>query len=408
MGVDELRLNPGNDFWSRVAALGGKLEGAWKTGGHPEFIELAAATLQELVKIPARDLWQAILATQEFAPQQDPLSFFGEPPITLYGAKGFAIEAYFWLAPHISIHDHDFSGAFAVLQGTSLHVEYDFVAQAGRDDVQIGKMALRKAELLEAGDIRPILRGRTFIHQVAHLSRPSVSLAIRTTRSVEENARVRCYLPPGLSAPAPRELSVSGKKKLALMRLLCASPDPGTLRAGAQTLVKNASASEALWLLVTLFEQTGDRTLAAGIARQEPAVCGNFLEAFDLSCAWSRDVSVRWRDLHAEPHRLAACLSAFVRDPKICREIVRSYTSRRGGTVATWLNEMAALGLADFELNDSSKVILEGLTADVEPDVIARRLMGEFDGLALPEALADIQRCRDELEKFALIRPYLG
>lgn len=116
--------------------------------------------------------------------QRDREQKFGEPPITVYRGDRFDIEIYYWLDGTTSIHEHGFCGAFAVLDGSSIHSRYGFnEKEVFNSRLAIGDLNLIECELLKSGDVRPIIAGEELIHALFHLERPSVSVVIRTTAS---------------------------------------------------------------------------------------------------------------------------------------------------------------------------------------------------------------------------------
>lgn len=124
----------------------------------------------------------ALQQTQpSFPPQENIAATFGQPPITLFRTERFYVEALFWIDGTTKIHQHGFTGAFHVLDGSSIHTTFDFDPDEfvnGR--LQLGTLRTKRIELLERGTSRAILPGKTFIHSLFHLERPSVSIVIRT------------------------------------------------------------------------------------------------------------------------------------------------------------------------------------------------------------------------------------
>jgi hypothetical protein len=112
--------------------------------------------------------------------QEDPDARFGDMAITLFNGREFNIVAIYWLDSATAIHQHGISGAFQVLAGSSLHACYRFERTRDVDDhVHLGKVELDKLEVLEFGDVRPVLPGGDGVHALWHLLRPSVSFVVR-------------------------------------------------------------------------------------------------------------------------------------------------------------------------------------------------------------------------------------
>ncbi|MEQ2008558.1 MAG: hypothetical protein ABMA26_17400 [Limisphaerales bacterium] len=160
---------------------------AAQLGEHPDpdavFANIATEVLRE-VSAPQID----VLAMADWAAQQRPLpkqvnfnSGFGQPPLVVFEAPGFYIEVLFWFPSRTSIHGHGFTGAFRVLDGYSLQVEYRFQEESAPEaGIRLGKVVARGIEMIAPGKICPILGRDDFIHSVAHMGNPSLTLVART------------------------------------------------------------------------------------------------------------------------------------------------------------------------------------------------------------------------------------
>lgn len=188
----------GSDFFE---ALGRAVDTEWTAAGRsPErFAAVAARVLGEAT--PPRDLTAPAVLREAIArPRLDALGpdNFGQPPLTLFRAEDFYVSALYWLDATTAIHQHAFSGAFRVLVGSSVHCEYRFDERdAVAERLLIGDLAWDRAELLREGDTRPIVAGRSFVHSLFHLDRPTVTIVIRTM--AEPVGPQFEYAPPGLA-----------------------------------------------------------------------------------------------------------------------------------------------------------------------------------------------------------------
>lgn len=171
-----------------IRILGRHVESLWKKQGYrrPAFPALATKALEQAQLHQALDPRQVLdwcLRSRSLPRQLELTKNFGDPPVTLFwSSKGFLIDAYFWLKPKISIHDHSFSGAFVVLEGSSLQCLYGFDKdESFGKSLRLGSLRLRLQERLRKGDVRPIVSGEEFIHEVWHIGCPTVSIVLRTT-----------------------------------------------------------------------------------------------------------------------------------------------------------------------------------------------------------------------------------
>jgi hypothetical protein len=169
--------------------LGDRLEDEWRSRDYDEsvFPQLAADGLRAAGLHQKYEPWQVLewtLDQRELPKQRDLAGRFGEPPITVFSSPRFHIDVYFWFHGTTSTHQHGFCGAFQVMHGSSIHSWYDFdVRDAVNSFCEIGEMRLRSCELLNKGDVQPILPGRQYVHSLFHLDHPSVSIVVRTDKS---------------------------------------------------------------------------------------------------------------------------------------------------------------------------------------------------------------------------------
>jgi hypothetical protein len=177
-------------FRAQLQEFGSALEREWSAieydpvgFAHITAAALAQGSLQAACSIDVISSW---LSSGDPLPAQfDPNLRFAEPSITLYRSSGarsqFIIEVYYWRHTDVGIHDHGFSGAWTLLEGLSLHVQYRFHAEQELGyGLTRGRSEVTHIELLEPGPIRALPPGPDgLIHQVMHLAHPTTSLLVR-------------------------------------------------------------------------------------------------------------------------------------------------------------------------------------------------------------------------------------
>lgn len=194
----------GTDPLSVFERVGRLVDERWRQRNYDEavFPDLAAGVLAELQPgrdVTALDLLAWVLRTDTLPHQFDPDSKFGQPPLTMYRAPRFVIDALFWMESTTDIHQHGFAGAFAVLAGSSVHSQYEFeLGERISAAMLIGSLRFRGFEILGPGDIRTIGAGKALIHALFHLEQPSVTIVIRTYRDTEAGPQY-LYYPPTLA-----------------------------------------------------------------------------------------------------------------------------------------------------------------------------------------------------------------
>jgi hypothetical protein len=163
--------------------LGTELKQRWARRGYDQesFTDLATTALAErpLAGVTLDDVYAWVQDSHDWVSHVE--SPFGNP-ITVYRDQRFYIEVLTWVDGTTSVHEHSFAGAFAVLQGSSIHARYAFTAQRRLSErLVLGNTDLTSVELLRQGDIRPIHIGPRSAHALFHLARPSLSLVVRTS-----------------------------------------------------------------------------------------------------------------------------------------------------------------------------------------------------------------------------------
>jgi hypothetical protein len=181
-----------------------------------KFPRIARASLDE--RPPARQLdlpafMRGFLLGDEQPAQTD--SDFGEPEIVVYSHPRFFIQVLFWMEGTTAIHQHEFSGAFHVMHGSSIHARYAFErARPVTPHLRVGDVRMTKIELLEAGRTVPIVSGHRTIHSLFHLDSPSVTVVVRTQHDPGTGPQFN-YLPPHVAVdPLQGDLLTMRRRQL--------------------------------------------------------------------------------------------------------------------------------------------------------------------------------------------------
>lgn len=164
-----------------------------------EFSACATDRLEDLLQVG----WsvESLADTVRCAlPKQDRVNpNFGEPAITLFVHDDFRLDALCWRPGATSIHHHDFSGAFGVLNGTSLHRTLRFTGarSSGSPAVEMLDGFSEDVAVLRKGDVQAIHEGPSLAHQVTHLEPGAVTVVLRSHGAIA-SAEEWSYLPPNL------------------------------------------------------------------------------------------------------------------------------------------------------------------------------------------------------------------
>lgn len=140
-------------------------------------------------------------------------SSFGQPELIAFNDTRFYIQILFWLEGTTEIHQHEFSGAFHVMGGSSVHSEFDFVgARSVTPHIRTGDLRVKRIELLETGSTVPITSGRECIHSLFHLDTPSITVVIRTHHDPGTGPQYN-YLPPHIAINPLHADSLTARRK---------------------------------------------------------------------------------------------------------------------------------------------------------------------------------------------------
>ena len=163
----------------------------------PELARIAIDEAPPSENVDVEEMIHEFLSNDEQPFQSQ--SGFGQPELVAFNDTRFYIQILFWMEGTTEIHQHEFSGAFHVMQGSSVHSEFDFVgARSVTPHIRIGDLRMKQIELLETGRTVPITSGRECIHSLFHLDTPSVTVVIRTHHDPGTGPQYN-YLPPHIA-----------------------------------------------------------------------------------------------------------------------------------------------------------------------------------------------------------------
>ncbi len=131
------------------------------------------------------------LSENEFPKQWSPDHPFGDSRFTLFYHENFIIELNIWQTEFTSVHEHAFSGAFRIIHGEALEVQYCFkVEESIAENIHLGSLKRDTVRLLNSGDQAKIVFGSDYIHNLIHLKNPTCTLIIRSSFELGESAKV--------------------------------------------------------------------------------------------------------------------------------------------------------------------------------------------------------------------------
>ena len=180
----------------------------------PEIARTALETSRPCDHVNVQGLLRDFLLQDEQPFQTQ--SGFGQPELVVYDDPRFYIQILFWLEGTTDIHQHKFSGAFHVLEGSSIHSRFDFLEpQSVSAHLRIGRLCMSETHLLETGNTAPIFSGAHYVHSLFHLDTPSATVVVRTHTDPGTGPQFT-YLPPHLAVDPFHHDALTQRRKQVL------------------------------------------------------------------------------------------------------------------------------------------------------------------------------------------------
>jgi hypothetical protein len=297
-------------------------------------------------------------------------SGFGEPELVVYHDPRFYIQMLFWMDGTTDIHQHEFSGAFHVMAGSSIHSLFSFEnSQAVSAHLRVGTLKVQEISLLECGSTVPIISGNAHIHSLFHLDSPSVTVVIRTHSDPGTGPQFT-YLPPHLAVDPFQQDALSTRRKQLLDTMeLVGNPAYAEL---VREMLESLDFERGLFLLQNGFghlRNLGEWENALKVFSKKHGQMADFVEP-TLEEIVRRDRIVEFRRSFIEiEHRFFLALLANVPDKNNLLELVaQRYEGPAADTVMRWVEEIT-------EYSDFGTSILD---AEFSPELPPERI---FSGL---------------------------
>jgi hypothetical protein len=399
--------------------FGDAIDTRWRACGYDEavFVEIASEALTRTP--PSRyvspdQIVDWVLASTNLCYQPNLALTFGNPPITVYAAPRFYVEALFWVDGTTSVHQHSFSGAFHTLDGSSLHARYSF-KQRGRfsGNLLYGDTRLESVELLTKGDTRPIPSGSALIHALFHLDRPSVSIVVRTFKDPNVLPQYE-YVRPTLGHDPFYEDPLL-KRQVQCARLLfeIGRPDADERVARLLESADPLSAYRVLADLLGLVPKERFDTLLEGLRVRQPILVEQMIPAF---AEMRRQLAIvsRRRKVHDGDHRFFLAVLMNVSSRTRVLDLVRArHPCEDPVDVAVrWVRELATTRLEGesenilgLPLDDVSLDVLEHAIRGRSLDDTLRRLEEDYDAADVRSQAEEIGSLYGAVRRLGIFLP---
>jgi hypothetical protein len=375
----------------------------------PEVASEALATLPPHEHVSLWDVVQQATNVPQLPFQVDLEATFGDPPLTTYIGRGWHIQVLFWAEGVPAVHQHAFSGAFSVMNGSSIHTLWTFKpVQRLEMRLILGEIRFRRAEILLPGDIRPILAGDQMYHSTYHLERPSVTVVVRTDGEADQRPQY-ALLPPTIAHAQLDQIStvkrqtqlmkmllVSGRRSeyLELAHHLLATKEPYSIfQLLYETLgmVPDEDDREKFWLTARNNHPQLVEALEPALARQE---LGNRI--IDM-----------YRAVESPDLKYFLALVRNVPERTAFFELVRHRYPQRDPITLTirWLRRLSNLGTLGVRWHDSWLSLLECLLREHTLHDAYRTYLERCPTASGPRTEAELRELSSMLRTSALLSP---
>lgn len=368
--------------------LAERIDAEWKGMGYApgDLPEVASRALAD--SRPDRDydlgaLADWTLSATEFPDACNPFGPLGPPAFTVWSSPHFFVNVYVYTTPEVVVHDHDFHGAFMNLSGVTIHCTYELGGGESIDEtVRVGALGLKGIEAISEGRVRPIEAGERFIHQVWHVSQPTVVLVVRTP-PLTPSPRQFQYLRPSIATQVFRSdsLSIGYPERFAYTRKMAEAlrtSDRGIDY--VKLLVRRERPWDAVWHLMENWRYLRNagalgEVIALGAKHQ-----GEWFAAMEKAGTdYETFTSIRWpRVVSARDRMVLALLLSF----RAWRPIRKSLEGLVSGVDAPWqvvetLGSLSDAGAIALDLRPEERPLLaealrDEATADAKLDAVRR------------------------------------
>ncbi|WP_420432169.1 hypothetical protein [Hyphobacterium sp.] len=122
--------------------------------------------------------------------------------IPLYSGNAVRIVAHLWSDAADRLHQHDWTGAFQVIEGRSFNAVFGFETRGELAEFAFGPIDRRGFDIFERGRVQPVTEGESLIHSVVYANKPGLAISLRVASEGTKGAVE--YLRPGLRCPSHR------------------------------------------------------------------------------------------------------------------------------------------------------------------------------------------------------------
>jgi hypothetical protein len=210
----------------------------------------------------------------------------------------------------------------------------------------LGRVSLKKAELLRKGDSRPIIAGKQLIHPTFHLDRPSLTVVVRTLGEANKQPQYS-YLPPTI-AYDPFAMVPSVQRGTQLLRMLLISGKRAEYEEITRRILGTEDTYSVFQFLLSTFELIEGEDERHNLLLAARLKHPNLIEALQPALLQgerrNKIVAIRERVSSIDLQFFLALLLNIPERSAILSLIEQRYPSRDPITaIVTWVRELSEL-----------------------------------------------------------------
>jgi hypothetical protein len=394
--------------------LGSLVTRRWKERNYKEedFPEVASWGLSELPPDQHVTFWDVVkwaLTCERLPAQADLSAKFGQPPLTVYSGRDFRIEVLFWVQGVPAIHQHSFSGAFHVMHGSSLQSLWEFEStEQVSMRLALGRVSLKKAELLQKGDSRAIIAGKQLIHSTFHLDRPSLTVVVRTLGEIDQLPQYS-YLPPTIAYAQDHDVP-SVLRRTQLLRMLLTSGKHAEYDQITHHILGTEDAYSVFQFLLTTFElieneEKQHNLLLAARSKHPRLIKALELALFQLERR-NKIMAIRERVSNSDLQFFLALLLNIPERLSILNLVEQRYPSRDPiAAIVTWVRELSELGVLGARFLEPWLLMLQCLLMKRSDREIQKAFSAQFATQGTPNIESGLRELSIGLQDSWLLQP---
>jgi len=394
--------------------LGSLVTRRWKERNYKEedFPEVASWALSELPPDQHLTFWDVVkwaLTCERLPGQADLSATFGQPPLTVYGGRDFRIEVLFWVQGIPAIHQHSFSGAFHVMHGSSLQSLWEFEPEEQLSiRLALGRVSLKKAELLRKGDSRPIIAGKQLIHSTFHLDRPSLTVVVRTLGEIDQLPQYS-YLPPTIAYAQDHDVPIV-KRRAQLLRMLLIGGKRAEYHEIAHHILGTEDAYSVFQFLLSTFELIEDEdeqhNLLVAARSRHPRLIKALEPALLQLERRNKIVAIRERVSNSDLQFFLALLLNIPERRSILNLVEQRYPSRDPiAAIVTWVRELSELRVLGVRFPEPWFLMLQCLLQNLSGQEIEKTFRNHYPSERISNLEEDLGELSAAFRESWLLEP---